>query len=129
MAQQFDYTFVCEKCGREFYSKLDPSNWRHKVCNGCSGKQYKDYPVDNTSPTPQYQPKPVPTKPVYTNNKPVQVEQPQTFNLTEYITDMLMVYGTLKDMCDEARLTIPVENLCNWTTSIMIQKGRAKIMD
>ena len=51
MAQSFDYTFRCEKCGGEFYSKVDPSGWRHHLCNACSGKQYKDYPVQGSAPT------------------------------------------------------------------------------
>ena len=89
MVEQF--TFVCEKCGGEFYSKLDPSNWRHKICNACSGKPYKDYPVgSNVSIAPTYTPKPVPTKPVY--NKQAQSMPVQEFNLQEYISDLLMVY-------------------------------------
>ena len=122
MAQNFPYTFTCEKCGGEFYSKLDPSGWRHHVCNACSGKNYKDYPVTNV--TPSYQPKPVPTaKPVYNNVAPKLVEKKE-FNLEEYIADMLVVYGTLKIMSDQATYTIPEECLCAWTTSIMIQKGK-----
>lgn len=122
MAQGFDYTFKCEKCGGEFYSKVDPSGWRHHLCNACSGKQYKDYPVQGSTPT--YTPKPVPTtKQVYNNVQPKPVEKKE-FNLDEYIADLIFTYMTLSVMCDEAKLTIPVENLCNWTTSIMIQKGR-----
>ena len=118
--QQFPYTFVCEKCGGTFYSKLDPSTWRHTICNKCSGKQYKDYPVEGTTPT--YNPKPVPTKPVYNN---VPVAPKKEFNLDEYIADLLMVYITLRDKADECGLTIPQENLCAWATGIMIQKGKA----
>jgi hypothetical protein len=120
MTQDFQYTFRCEKCGGEFYSKIDPSSWRHHVCNKCSGKQYKDYPVTNGT---TYTPKQVPTKPVYNNVPPKPVEK-KDFNLEEYIAEMILVYVTLSSMCDEAKLTIPIENLCNWTTSIMIQKGR-----
>ena len=130
ITQQFPFTFVCEKCGREFYSKIDPSGWRHHVCNGCAGKQYKDYPVDGNvtvAPKPTYQPKPVPTaKPVY--NQVQQAPTKTEFNLQEYISDLLMVYVTLRDMCDEAKLTIPQENLCAWATGIMIQKGKATIV-
>lgn len=122
MAQQFPYTFVCEKCGGTFYSKLDPSGWRHHVCNACAGKQYKDYPVPNATPT--YNPQPVPTaRPVYNNVPPKQVEK-QEFSLDEYITDMLSVYAALKMKCDELAFTVPEESLCAWTTSIMIQKGK-----
>lgn len=113
------YEFVCEKCGGRFYSKADPSGWRHKMCNACSGKPYKDYPVDTTTVTA---PKPVPIKPVV--NNVVQQPPKKEFNLDEYIMDMLSVYETLKLSCDEAKLTIPIDNLCQWTTSIMIQKGK-----
>ena len=124
MTQQFPYTFVCEKCGGTFYSKLDPSGWRHHVCNACSGKQYKDYPVPGTQATPTYSPQPVPTaKPVYNKVAPVQVEKKE-FNLSEYITDIIGTYLAIANACDEAGLTIPIENICAWTTGAMIQKGK-----
>ena len=122
MAQSFPYTYVCEKCGGTFYSKVDPSGWRHHVCNACSGKQYKDYPVAGT--TAAYQPKPVPTaKPVY-NNVPTQQATKKEFNLDEYIADIILTYQAISIACDEAKLTIPVDNICAWTTGAMIQKGR-----
>ena len=126
MVEQF--TFTCEKCGGDFYSKVDPSGWRHKICNACSGKPYKDYPVGSNVSTakPTYQPKTVPTKPVY-NNVPAQAVKTE-FNLQEYISDLIMVYTTLRDMCDEVGLTIPQENLCAWATGIMIQKGKATLV-
>jgi hypothetical protein len=40
------------------------------------------------------------------------------------MADIISTYVRLSAMCDEAKITIPVDNLCNWTTSIMIQKGR-----
>lgn len=124
MVQSFPYTYTCEKCGGQFYSKVDPSGWRHHVCNACSGKQYKDYPVAGTQPVPTYQPKPVPTaKPVCNNVQPVQVAKKE-FNLESYVADMIEVYITLSSMCDAAKLTIPIENLCNWTTSIIIEKNK-----
>lgn len=126
MAQAFPYTYTCEKCGGQFYSKVDPSGWRHHVCNACSGKQYKDYPVAGTQPTPVYNPQPVPTaKPVY-NNIPAQQVPKKEFDLETYVAEMIEVYITLSTMCDEAKLTIPIENLCNWTTSIMIQKEKMR---
>lgn len=116
------FTFQCEKCGGMFYSKVDPSGWRHTICNKCSGKPYKDLPVEGSTPTPQYQPKPVPTmKPTYNQ---VASQPKKEFDLDTYIAEMLMVYSALKIACDEQRLTIPEENLCNWTTSIMIQKAK-----
>ena len=120
MAQQFDYTFTCDKCGGEFYSKVDPSGWRHHLCNACSGKQFKDYPVNK----PSYSPKPVPTsKPVYNNIPPKQVEKKE-FNLDEYITDIIGTYLAISNACDEAKLTIPIENICAWTTGAIIAKGK-----
>jgi hypothetical protein len=62
------------------------------------------------------------------NNVQAQPVTKAEFNLQEYISDLLMVYVTLRDMCDEAKLTIPQENLCAWATGIMIQKGKATIV-
>lgn len=122
MSNGFSYTFTCEKCGKEFYSKADPSNWAHTICNGCSGKPYKDYPVQGSSTQPQtYQPKPVPT------SKPAQTYSPQPraeFDCEKYIDEMLVVYGMLKHKADLAKYTIPEESLCSWTTSIMIQRSK-----
>lgn len=126
VANKFDYTFICDKCGGTFYSKVDPSGWHRHLCNACAGKPYKDYPVGDSQPKPTYQPKPVPIKPVY--NKQAIETPKQEFNLQEYISDLLVVYTTLRDMCDESGLTIPQENLCAWTTGIMIQKGKASIV-
>lgn len=118
------FTFQCEKCGGMFYSKVDPSGWRHTICNKCSGKPYKDLPVEGSVASTTYQPKPVPTmKPTYNNVPPVQVAKKE-FDLDSYISEMLMVYSALKIACDMQKLTIPEENLCNWTTSVMIQKAK-----
>jgi len=122
MTQSFPYTYTCEKCGGQFYSKVDPSTWRHHVCNACSGKQYKDYPVAGTAPS--YQPKPVPTaKPVYNNVQAVPVAKKE-FNLDDYIMDIIQTYMAISLACDEAKLNIPVENICAWTTGALIQKGK-----
>lgn len=118
----FDYQFQCEKCGGLFYSKVDPSGWRHHYCNACSGKPYKDYPVDATSKTVQEVVKPVPIKPVYNNVAPATPKK--DFNIDEYIMDIISTYQMLASACDEAKMTIPIDNLCQWTTSIMIQKGK-----
>lgn len=113
------FEFTCEKCGGRFYSKADPSTWRTKMCNSCSGKPYKDYPVDTTSIVA---PKPIPVKPVY--NKVAESQVKKEFNLDEYIMDIISTFEALSMACDEAKLTIPIDNLCQWTTSIMIQKGK-----
>ena len=116
MSNSFAYTFTCEKCGNQFYSKLDPSNWKHTICNACSGKPYKDYPVQNSAPT--YQPKPVPVSKTYT-------PQPKAeFDCEKYIEEILVVYGMLKHKAEVAGYTIPEESLCAWTTSIMIQRSK-----
>jgi len=108
------YKFTCSKCGGQFYSKVDMSNWTRPMCNKCAGKPYKDYPVEDSKPTQQ---------PTYNNVPPTKIEKKE-FDLESYITDMILVYSTLSVMCDQAKLTIPIENLCNWTTSIMIQKEK-----
>jgi len=118
--QTFPYTFTCEKCGQEFYSKVDPSGWRHHVCNACSGKQYKDYPVNGAT---SYTPRAVPAKPVYNNVQPQPVQKKE-FNIDEYIVDIISTYLKISQACDEAGLTIPIENICAWTTGALIQKGR-----
>lgn len=119
MSNGFNYTYTCEKCGRDFYSKVDPSGWRHKICNGCSGKTYKDYPVNQT---PTYSPQPVPI------SKPQETFKPQPvkkgFDLSKYIDDMFLVYALLKEKADTNRCVIPEESLCSWTTSIMIQMNK-----
>lgn len=122
MAQGFNYTFRCDKCGGEFYSKVDPSGWRNHLCNKCSGKQFKDYPVASNDIA--YTPKQTPTtKPVYNNIPPKQVEKKE-FNIEEYASDLLIMYGTIKLMSQQAGYTIPEDCLCAWATSAMIQKGR-----
>ena len=78
------YKFTCDKCGREFYSKADPSGWRSHLCNGCSGKPYKDYPVETTSVAA---PKPLPVKPVY--NQAANEVIKKEFNIDSYIMDIL----------------------------------------
>lgn len=118
----FEYQFQCEKCGGTFYSKVDPSGWRHHYCNACSGKPYKDYPVDTASKITNNVVKPVPVKPVYNNVAPTTPKK--DFNIDEYIMDIIATYQMLSSACDEAKMTIPIDNLCQWTTSIMIQKGK-----
>lgn len=122
MTQSFPYTFRCDKCGGEFYSKVDPSGWRNHLCNACSGKQYKDYPVEGNAVA--YTPKNVPTnRPVYNNVPPKPVEKKE-FDIEEYASDLLVMYGTIKGMSQQAGYTIPEDCLCAWATSAMIQKGR-----
>lgn len=121
MAQSFPFTFTCDVCGGEFYSKVDPSNWHSHKCNKCSGKNFKDYPVAGSAP--KYTPKAVPTAKTSYTPQPVKVEKKE-FNLDEYIMDIISTYLAISNACDEAKLTIPIENICAWTTGALIQKGR-----
>lgn len=121
MSNGFQFTYTCEKCGKEFYSKADPSNWAHTICNACSGKPYKDYPVQQGSVTTQFTPKSVP---VSKQTQAFVPQQKEEFDCEKYIDDMLIVYGMLKHKADLAKYTIPEESLCAWTTSIMIQRSR-----
>ena len=119
------FTFVCEKCGGTFQSKSDPSKWRHRLCNNCRGNQYASNPQGNA-----YTPRPVPVQPqpvsqgvVYNSQStPIKKE----FDVETYVADMLLVYATLKRMVDENKMTIPESSLCQWVTSIMIQKEKIK---
>lgn len=121
MNNSFPYTYVCEKCGKEFYSKADPSNWAHTICNACSGKPYKDFPVEQQSKVVQFTPKSVPVSKLTKTYAP----QPKAeFDYEKYIEEMLIVYGMLKHKADLAQYTIPEESLCAWTTSIMIQRNK-----
>ena len=89
------FTFTCEKCGGQFYSKADPSGWRHKLCNACSGKPYKDLPVAGGT---QYTPHPVPTsKPQYNNIPPQQVKK--EFDDEEYMADIISTYVCRRRYC------------------------------
>ena len=119
------YTFVCEKCGGTFQSKTDPTTWRKRLCNNCRGNKYA---TNNQSGG--YQPRTVPTAVQTTQSVPTNVVYANTnlakkeFDLESYITDMFLVYATIKRMADENQMTIPADNICNWTTSIMIEKNK-----
>lgn len=117
------FTFTCERCGGQFYSKVDPSGWRHRICNKCSGKPYKDLPVLGTAPVQGVPTQPQPVQNFSQPIQPVSVQK-KDFDLESYITEMLLVYNTIKIMADESRLTIPEASICQWTTSIMIQKDK-----
>ena len=117
------FTFICEKCGGTFQSKSDPSKWRHRLCNNCRGNQYASNPQGTS-----YSPRPVPVQPqlqgVVYNQQATPIKK--EFDIEGYVSDMLFVYATLKRMVDENKMTIPEASLCQWTTSIMIQKDKIK---
>lgn len=121
------YTFVCESCGGVFKSKVDPTNWRTKKCNKCSGKPYTDYPVDASQAPQGYSPRPVPTTTGVQYTQPKQathIQPKKQFDKEAYIADIIETYLMLKNALDTNTLTIPEDNICNWVTSIMIQKEK-----
>lgn len=97
------YSFVCEKCGKTVSCNSDPSKWKSRVCMDCRNGNKPS----STAPATRYTP---PTK---------------SFDLLTYVSEMIVVYKTLKDVCQEEGVEIPEANLAQWTTSIMIQKDRA----
>lgn len=113
MEKKFPYTFTCDVCGQEFYSKVNPEGWRSHKCNKCAGKKYPDYPVN---------------APVVNNTAKAQnVEkyQPRTeFSTEDYVKELVDVYEMLKYTVEGRNLEIPEASLCQWATSVMIQKGK-----
>ena len=97
------YSFVCEKCGKTVSCNSDPSKWKSKVCMDCRNKATSTPKVQAST---RYTP---PTK---------------SFDLMTYISEMVVVYKAIKDVCKEEGLEIPEANLAQWTTSIMIAKDR-----
>lgn len=104
------YTFVCEKCGKTLSTNSDPSKWRERICFDCrnsSGQQVSKAPSKRYTPPVQRSEAKVPE-----------------FNLKTYVSEMIVVFQEIYSQCQENNLDIPLENMCNWTTSIMIQKGK-----
>jgi hypothetical protein len=104
------YTFICEKCGKTVQSNSDPSKWKQRVCFDCKNASGQ---VVSKSPTQRYVP-------------PSQKPEVKTsaFDLKTYVSEMIVVFQEIYTQCQENNLDIPIENMCNWTTSVMIQKGR-----
>lgn len=107
------YTFTCEVCGKECHSKSNPDTWKQgKLCWDCRNK--------NKTATQTASPKPTtnsasPT-PYRTNC--------ESFDMAKYVDELLDVYEVLKIKSQERSLEIPDTNLCQWATSVMIQKDR-----
>lgn len=97
------YSFVCEKCGKTVSCNSDPSKWKSRICLDCRDNKSSGA----SAPSSRYTP---PTK---------------SFDLLTYVSEMVVVYKTLKDVCKEEGIEIPEANLAQWTTSIMIQKDKA----
>lgn len=96
------YSFVCEKCGKTVSCNSDPTKWKNRICLDCRDSKTSTTPAPSSRYTP-------PTK---------------SFDLLTYVSEMVVVYKTLKDVCKEEGIEIPEANLAQWTTSIMIQKDR-----
>lgn len=96
------YSFVCEKCGKTVSCNSDPTKWKSRICLDCRDSKASATPTPSSRYTP-------PTK---------------SFDLLTYVSEMVVVYKTLKDVCKEEDIEIPEANLAQWTTSIMIQKDR-----
>lgn len=97
------YSFVCEKCGKTVSCNSDPTKWKSRICLDCRDSKTSATPAPSSRYTP-------PTK---------------SFDLLTYVSEMVVVYKTLKDVCKEEGIEIPEANLAQWTTSIMIQKDKA----
>ena len=111
------YEFTCEVCGKQCNSKTDPSTWKGgKICWDCRNK--KQTATGTTTPK-------------QTNNNNIQPQsktnytpQNNSFDLNKYLDELFDIYECLKIKAESRQLEIPEANLCQWTTSILIQKDR-----
>ena len=108
------YSFQCEVCGKLVTSKSDPSNWRTKTCWDCKQKAGQVQPQVNK------------TNAMLTTFGGKEVSRPpiKTFNIDQYIEDLFTVYGKLKAEAEARGVDVPEANLCQWVTSILIQKDK-----
>ena len=109
------YEFTCEICGKQCSSKTDPSTWKGgKICWDCRSKKQTatQNAVPKQSSSNGYQPS---TNTNYT---------PKEFDLNKYLDDLFDIYECLKIKAESRQLEIPEANLCQWTTSILIQKDK-----
>jgi hypothetical protein len=110
------YTFQCEVCGRTVTSKSDPSNWRTKTCWDCKQKGAQPTVAQPQSKTASmvsnYGGKVIGTTPI------------KAFDIDKYIEDLFTVYGKLKAEAETRGVEVPEANLCQWVTSILIQKDK-----
>ena len=109
------YEFTCEICGKQCNSKTDPSTWKgDKICWDCRKKKQT---ATQTEPSKQANNSSVaqPTNSNYT---------PREFDLNKYLDDLFDIYECLKYKAESRQLEIPEANLCQWTTSILIQKDK-----
>ena len=109
------YEFTCEVCGKQCNSKTDPSTWKGgKICWDCRNK--KQTAAQNTSPKPS-------VGSGYTTSSNTNYI-PREFDLNKYLDDLFDIYECLKIKAESRQLEIPEANLCQWTTSILIQKDK-----
>lgn len=109
------YEFTCEVCGKQCNSKTDPSTWKGgKICWDCRSK--KQTAPQTASPKPASNHSFTAT----TNTNYI----PREFDLNKYLDDLFDIYECLKIKAESRQLEIPEANLCQWTTSILIQKDK-----
>ena len=102
-------------CGKQCSSKTDPSTWKGgKICWDCRNK--KQTATQNTSPKPS-----VGSSSATSSNTNY---TPREFDLNKYLDDLFDIYECLKIKAESRQLEIPEANLCQWTTSILIQKDK-----
>lgn len=110
------YTFQCEVCGKTVTSKSDPTNWRTRTCWDCKQKGGQ---------TTQAQPQNKTTAMLNSfGGKVVAQTQVKQFDIDKYIEDLFTVYGKLKAEAETRGVEVPEANLCQWVTSILIQKDK-----
>ena len=108
------FTFNCEVCGKECTSKTDPSKWKSgKVCWDCRQKNQTANKTDS---------------PKQASNNGYQAQSfsncNREFDLSKYICDLLDVYEALLYAAKSRNLELPKASVCQWATSIMIQKEK-----
>lgn len=111
------FEFICEVCGKECTSQTDPSTWKQgKICWDCRKNKSAQTKTSATQSTSNG----------YSKATNINSYRKSTteFDLSNYIDELLTVYQTLKEKAFEAGLDIPETNLCQWTTSILIQKDK-----
>ena len=108
------YTFQCEVCGKTVTSKSDPTNWRTKTCWDCKTKAQGEQPKAQSKTASM----------VNTFGGKVVGTTPKAFDIDKYIEDLFTVYGKLKAEAEARGVEVPEANLCQWVTSILIQKDK-----
>ena len=110
------FTFNCEVCGKECTSKTDPANWKAgKVCWDCRNKKQTENTNGNSKPAQQQG---------FQRQSNSNCNHNHEFDLDKYVCDLLDVYESLLYLAKSRGLEIPDTSICQWATSIMIQKDK-----